>query len=438
MKKVITYGTYDLFHNGHYNMLKRAKEYGDYLIVGVTGENYDVGRGKLSVKDSLATRIENVQKTGLADEIIVEEYLGQKIGDIVRYGVDVLVIGDDWKGKFDHLSRYCDVVYLERTKGISSTQLREERFAKRIIGIVTDFPDDNRLLSEARAINEFELRYVYTENKKAASVFPEEYPDCTVVDSYDSLLDASDIIYVHSIPPHNTEYIRKALEHGKHVIYDPPATLSRVEMEELYALAKKMHVVLISNIKMVHIHVFNQMLWMTQGGLIGDIVSFNSSISRIDYNMGNIFYNLLTIALCPMIKVLGTNYLEKDIMIKTDENGVQFASLSFLYPNTRATINVGNRTRVRNRLEIIGTEGTVHQDGNWWRGSYFEIDKPENDAQELYNTNYSGNGFKYLLRAIETMITNDRLESMGLFEDESLAIVEILEAVREIETAGTR
>lgn len=91
MKKVITYGTFDLFHKGHYNILKRAKALGDYLIVGVTGENYDAERGKLSVQDSLATRIENVKKTGFADEILVEEYDGQKINDIIKTKADVLV-----------------------------------------------------------------------------------------------------------------------------------------------------------------------------------------------------------------------------------------------------------------------------------------------------------------------------------------------------------
>ena len=126
MKKVITYGTFDLFHQGHYNILKRAKEQGDYLIVGVTGESYDMERGKLSVRDSLVTRIENVKKTGFADKIIIEEYLGQKIHDVIEYDIDVLVIGSDWKGKFDHLQKYCQVVYLERTKNISSTQLREQ------------------------------------------------------------------------------------------------------------------------------------------------------------------------------------------------------------------------------------------------------------------------------------------------------------------------
>ena len=137
MKKVITYGTFDLFHKVHYNILKRAKEYCDYLIVCVTGDSYDIVRGKLSVKDSLATRIENVKKTGLVDEIIVEEYLGQKISDIIKYDIDTFVIGDDWKGKFDHLSRYCEMVYLERTKNISSTKLREENFTKYNIAIIT-------------------------------------------------------------------------------------------------------------------------------------------------------------------------------------------------------------------------------------------------------------------------------------------------------------
>ena len=104
MKTVITYGTFDLFHEGHYNILKRAKEQGDYLIVGVTSENYDKSRGKLNVQQSLVDRIENVKKSGFADKIIVEEYFGQKIEDIKKYNVDTFVIGSDWEGKFDYLN----------------------------------------------------------------------------------------------------------------------------------------------------------------------------------------------------------------------------------------------------------------------------------------------------------------------------------------------
>ena len=137
MKRVITYGTFDLFHKGHYNIIKRAKALGDYLIVGVTSESFDIERGKLNVRDSLIKRIENVRRTGLADEIIIEEYQGQKVSDIIKYDIDVLVVGSDWRGKFDYLKNYCDVVYLERTKIISSTKLRSECIIFNM-GIVTD------------------------------------------------------------------------------------------------------------------------------------------------------------------------------------------------------------------------------------------------------------------------------------------------------------
>ena len=124
MTKVITYGTFDLFHEGHYRLLQRAKALGDYLIVGVTTEEYDKARGKLNVVDSLVTRIENVRKSGFADEIIIEESGGQKFTDIKKYNVDIFTVGSDWVGCFDYLKDYCKVVYLERTKDISSFDRR--------------------------------------------------------------------------------------------------------------------------------------------------------------------------------------------------------------------------------------------------------------------------------------------------------------------------
>ena len=113
MKKVITYGTYDLFHYGHLRLLERAKNLGDYLIVGVTSDDFDKQRGKINVKQSLIERIESVRATGLADEIIVEEYEGQKIDDIQRYNIDIFTLGSDWVGKYDYLNEYCNVVYLD-------------------------------------------------------------------------------------------------------------------------------------------------------------------------------------------------------------------------------------------------------------------------------------------------------------------------------------
>lgn len=155
MKTVITYGTYDLFHQGHYNLLKRAKALGDYLIVGVTSDYFDKSRGKFNVHDDLMTRIENVKKTGFADKIVVEEYFGQKIDDIKRYHVDVFTVGSDWTGHFDYLKEYCSVVYLERTEGISSTQIRNLNQIH--LGIIGNEKILDRFLDEIRFVSGIEV-----------------------------------------------------------------------------------------------------------------------------------------------------------------------------------------------------------------------------------------------------------------------------------------
>ena len=132
---VITYGTFDVLHQGHINLLRRAKELGDWLIVGVTTDNFDLERGKMNTRDSVMKRVQAVKETGYVDEVIIEEYKGQKIDDIQKYNVDVFAIGSDWEGYFDYLKEYCEVVYLPGTQGISSTMLREEQISVRI-GII--------------------------------------------------------------------------------------------------------------------------------------------------------------------------------------------------------------------------------------------------------------------------------------------------------------
>ena len=430
MKKIITYGTFDLFHKGHYNILKRAKEHGDYLIVGVTGENYDIGRGKLNVHDSLATRIENVQNTGFADEIIVEEYLGQKIGDIIRYDIDTFVIGNDWKGKFDHLSKYCNMVYLERTKGISSTKIREETFNQYDIGIICDYLDDNELVREAKMVNGFKVKNIFCENKNLLSAFKEKYAIENAFDDYESMIQASDIIFVRCTIADRLKYITKALNSGKHVIYDCPATFDSQEMKKLFDLATENNVILMENIKMVHIYVFNQLLWMTQAGLIGDILSFNCSISKNDSSRSNLFYELSTTSLLPMLKIMGYDYEMADFQVNKDGEDIEFASMNFVYPKGRALINVGDKIRVDNHLEIIGTKGTIRMKGDWWRCKNFEIHTPGSNDVQLFNTNFEGNGFKYLVKAMSTMLTNGRIDTKSITKSEMIKIVEILEQMK--------
>ncbi len=122
-KKVITYGTFDLFHYGHLQILKRAKALGDYLVVAVSTDEFNEIKGKKCVYP-FKHRSEIVAAIQYVDEVIAEENWEQKADDIKRHNIDIFVMGDDWKGKFDDLNQYCNVVYLSRTPDISSSYLK--------------------------------------------------------------------------------------------------------------------------------------------------------------------------------------------------------------------------------------------------------------------------------------------------------------------------
>ncbi|EOW9528944.1 glycerol-3-phosphate cytidylyltransferase [Bacillus cytotoxicus] len=125
MKKVITYGTFDLLHWGHVNLLKRAKELGDYLIVAVSTDEFNELKNKKSYH-SYENRKMILEAVRYVDEVIPEFSWSQKPNDIIYNNVDIFVMGDDWKGEFDFLKEYCEVVYLPRTLGISTTKIKQE------------------------------------------------------------------------------------------------------------------------------------------------------------------------------------------------------------------------------------------------------------------------------------------------------------------------
>ena len=127
MKKVITYGTYDLLHVGHINLLRRARELGDYLIVVVSSDEFNAIKGKKSYY-SFEDRKKILEAIRYVDEVLPEYTWEQKIDDVVNNNVDVFVMGDDWTGKFDFLKEYCEVVYLPRTEGISTTKIKQDLF----------------------------------------------------------------------------------------------------------------------------------------------------------------------------------------------------------------------------------------------------------------------------------------------------------------------
>ena len=235
MTKVITYGTYDLLHHGHIRLLERAKALGDYLIVGVTSDDYDKTRGKINAAQSLMERIEAVRATGLADEIIVEEYEGQKIDDIRRLGVDVFTVGSDWVGKFDYLNEYCKVIYLDRTQGVSSSEIRAQ---KRTIKL--------GFIGQGSVVEKYKRESAFVNGLEVA-----EYDDC-------------DAVYIQPHPRNHVQDISQALEHGKHVLCESPIALSGADCEALFKLAEAKHLVLMDAIKTAYSTAYNRMLLLVQ------------------------------------------------------------------------------------------------------------------------------------------------------------------------------
>lgn len=431
MKKVITYGTFDLFHRGHYNIIKRAKALGDYLIVGVTSESYDIERGKLNVRDSLIRRIENVRRTGLADEIIIEEYQGQKVSDIIKYDIDVLVVGSDWRGKFDYLKNYCEVVYLERTKNISSTQLRDEGKLFNI-GIVTDDIQDNGMVVESKFVSGLHVESVYSETEEIAEKFCDKFELDSYWTDYDRFLKDLDIVYIKCRQSRRAEYIERAIENNKYVISDTPMALSPDRLQELFARAKEHNVVLVERLTLVFLRAFNQLVWLIHSNLVGDLVSVKCAISQDDFEGGKSFNETVSHAICAIIKLLGKDCLSVNTNAVRDTQGnFVYDVITMKYKNALATIEIGANVDVEDELVIIGTQGRVTIPNDWWNTGYFEANISGKEFLKRYSFNFEGNGMRYLLQELMIMIRDQRTECTRLFYDESVKLSEILEIINQ-------
>ncbi len=417
MTKVITYGTYDLFHYGHQRLLERAKALGDYLIVGVTAEDFDKARGKINVQQSLMDRIEAVKKTGLADEVIVEEYEGQKIDDIQRYNVDIFAIGSDWVGKFDYLNEYCKVVYLDRTQGISSTELRAERNMVRL-GLMGRYSNVKKYVGEARFVNGLQVTAIYVKDKEKFTI---ECPDCGahMAENYEELLERVDAVYITSHPSQHYEHIKNALQEGKHVLCESPIVLSALQYEELSSLAQEKGLVLMDAIKTAYGMAYNRLILLLKGGKIGRIVSVdtictsltdlqNSDLKKLEYKWNSICAWGPT-ALLPIFQLLGSDYRIKQITSRFIDKKIKFddfTKIAFVYNHAVASIKVGKGVKSEGELIISGTQGYVYVPAPWWKMDYFELRYEDSNRNRRYFYQLDGEGIRYelvsFIKAIES------------------------------------
>lgn len=438
MKRVITYGTFDLLHQGHLNLLKRAKALGDYLIVGVTSENYDISRGKLNIYQSLIERIENVRQTGLADMIIVEEYLGQKVNDIKKYSVDIFTIGSDWYEQFDYLKQFCEVVYLPRTQGVSSTELRNDKNKILELGIVGNGRIAKRFIKEAKYVSGINIDCVYGRNSENLKEFCSKFGLKEYYTDYDNFLEKVDAVYIAL--PHilHYEYAKQALLAGKHVLCEKPITLNAAETKELYRIAKENKLILQEAIKTAYSPGFNKLINIAQSGIIGEIKDIDATFTKLIDNKdlrefdsaqgGGALSELGSYPLLIITKLLGTNpkTVQHIVTMDSEKNIDIMNKVSLIYSNATATANTGIGIKKEGCCIISGTKGYIYVPAPWWLTDYFEIRFEDlNKTQKVFEK-FDGDGLRYELSDFLSNINNNT-ESYKLLESESIFISSIIE-----------
>lgn len=402
MIKVITYGTYDLFHFGHQKLLERAKELGDYLIVGVTADDFDKQRGKINVKQSLMERIESVRATGLADEIIIEEYEGQKIDDIRRYDIDIFTVGSDWVGHFDYLKDYCDVVYLERTKGVSSTEIRSKNQSISL-GLVGGGNILKKCYNESKLVNGIDVNAVLINNHDEKVFYQNE--TLMLTESYDELLNVVDAVFIASHPSKHYRHIKKALNQGKHVLCESPFALREDECGELEQLAIDKNLILMDSIKTAYSTAYYRLLLLLKGGNIGDVYSIDAtctSLRELNDNSWNSITFWGPTALLPIFQILGVDYKNKTInslMLENKNNFDLFTKIDFQYDTAVASIKVANSVKSEGELIISGSKGYAYVPAPWWKTDYFELRYENLEETKKYFYQLDGEGIRYELVA---------------------------------------
>lgn len=432
---VITYGTFDVLHQGHINLLRRAKELGDWLIVGVTTDNFDLERGKLNTRDSVMKRVQAVKDTGYADEVIIEEYKGQKIDDIQKYNVDVFAIGSDWEGYFDYLKEYCEVVYLPRTQGISSTMLRESQISVRI-GVIGTGSIARRFVPEASFVSGNEISAAYNPDTEACRDFCRTFGIGTAASCLEELLANCDAVYVAS--PHYThfEYAKAALEAGKDVFCETPFVLHLAEAKELYDIAEAKRRTLMVAHKTAYCPAFRHLVTMLKSGVIGKIVDINASVTtltdersvKLDHNrFGGSMNENACFPLLPILKLLGQDVRNINFYSIMKNDVDMYTKAVFRYDNATASFQVGLGAKTEGNMVISGTKGYIYVPAPWWKTDYFEQRFEDQNLNRKCFFPFMGEGLRYEIREFISHILNPDQSLYLLTKEEILKMTQIQE-----------
>ena len=435
-KTIITYGTYDMLHIGHMNLLERAKALGDYLIVGVTDENYDRSRGKLNVSQSTADRVKAVEALDFVDKVIVEKHKNQKAEDMVKYDVDIFAIGDDWVGAFDYLNEYTHVEYLPRTEGISSTKLRKENFNTIKMGIVGLGRDTQAFIDEAAFVSNVKVNRIYSNDFLKLKAFTKE--DETIKyghDNYDEFLDTSiQAVYIDTALEEHYTLIKKALEAGKHVLCENPLALDKGELKELLSLAKKEKKLLLSAVKTAFLPAFNQLLKEVDTGAIGEVKEVRATRTSLykekkytDKFIQQGATNILSAYPSLLVnKILGKS---KNItFFEQEEDGYDINNL-IVTRHKNAALGISNVAvgmKSEGDAVISGTKGYIYIPSPWWLTKTFEVRFEDTHKTMSYNYEFEGCGLRYMIAEFASLIQRGKRKSKMLSPSDMVGINRVL------------
>jgi len=438
MKKILTYGTFDLFHEGHFNLLKRAKALGDYLIVGVTTEQFDIQRGKMNVMESLIERIDNVRDSGFADEIVVEDHEGQKIEDVLKHKVDIIVFGSDWRGQFDYLSEFCNVKYIDRTKEVSSSKLRENKVGIVRLGIVGTGRIANRACVEVKYVSGVITTAVYNPNIMSAKKFSEVHDIKWHTDDFEAFLETVDAVYIAT--PHNTHYyyIERSLTSGKHVLCEKPMVLNKQQAIDLFDMAESMSLVLMEAIKTAYAPGFSKLLSIAKSGRIGRIIDVEAAFTKLipetpfareyDSDIGGSFTELSSYSLLPIVKLLGREKKQLQFdMFKGSSDVDTYAKAYLRFDYGIASAKTGIGAKSEGQLLITGTNGYILVKSPWWLLKTFEICYEDTNRNEIFSESFLGDGLRYEFADFIRSINYQNSQNHKLTKEESIFIADIIE-----------
>lgn len=437
MTKIITYGTFDLLHQGHINLLRRAKELGDYLIVGVTSDSFDRGRGKLNVRNNVLERVEAVKATGYADEVIIEDYVGQKIDDIQKYNIDIFAIGSDWEGSFDYLNEFTRVVYLPRTEGISSTMLRAADTTDVRIGIIGcgrvahRFPIETAVVSGVKTVAAYDIDSAKTE------AYIRTYNEVKACNTLDELYADVDAVYIAAPHLAHFELIKLSIESGKHLLVETPMVLNGAQAKECFELAEQKGVILMEANKTAHCPAFNHLMVMIKSGVIGEVVDIDASLSKLlsdetlrefdPQQAGGSFFELGSYPLLPIVKLMGCKYENLNIYSRF-ENGVDVYTKGVLrYPKAVCSFKLGLGVKTEGNLVISGTKGYAYVPAPWWKTDYFELRYEDQNKNQKYFYKWDGYGLRYEIQEFVSCILNRRFSTSRLRRRESICMAKMMQ-----------